>query len=143
MVVILKRINEDVRPPDIQDFLQPALQGGFLKRTGHIESIKIQMHQCKEPEKVEFHALVDVMPDGVAKRVVKSLNRKSCKGKPINVMMYVYRQLDNDRRKSRYQLANDRRVADRRNPFVVIKDVTKQRPAPRDIKPKIPNVEWY
>lgn len=43
MIVILKRISATTRVHDIESFIEPVLQGGFLKKTGRIESLKISL----------------------------------------------------------------------------------------------------
>lgn len=124
MNLILKRVNENIDVSDIKLFLQPALKGGVFKKTGKIDSIKIQMLQEIGSEKTEYHSLVVVYPDEVALRVIKILNRKPCNGKPINISEYVIRQAINDRRQDQGQIALNRRKADRRRNNVQIHDVT-------------------
>ena len=124
MFVILKRIHDQVRANDIHFFLEPALQGGFFKKTGHIQSIKIEMIQDKDANKTEINALVDVEPDAVAQRVIKNLNRKSCNGKPINIAEYFYRYHGNDPRQSVFEPEINRRKADRRRKNLQVTDIT-------------------
>ena len=122
MILILKRITENTRVPDIEDFLRPVLQGGFLRKTGRIESLKIQLH--KVGDKKEYHALVSIEPSVVAQRVIKQLNRKMLCGKAINIAEFHFRHFSNDRRQSRYRPLHDRRKADRRRKGVEIHDIT-------------------
>jgi len=124
MILILKRINEDSKVFDIEAFLEPALQGGLLRATGYINNLQILKLQSSGSKKAECYALVKVEPDRVAKRVIKQLNRKSCCGKPINVVRFFERDFNNDPRRSRYQIAHNRRMADRRRTDLKLLDVT-------------------
>jgi hypothetical protein len=127
MILILKRISPSTLVPDIECFIAPALKGGLLTKQGKLENITVQV--LKEPgtDKTEYNALVRVEPVTVGKRVIKLLNRKALKGKPINVSEYHFRHRDNDRRNDRNQLANDRRRQDRRRLGLSISDITEQR----------------
>lgn len=142
MIVILKRVGEAARVPDIKHFLNPALQGGIFKKAGKIGSVKIQMHRQKTSRKVEYHALVSIDPDVVGQRVVKLLNRKLFKGKPINVTEYSLRHFSNDRRQSRYQSLNNRRLTDRRRKHMHIADVTDESKRIPKTEP-VADINWY
>jgi hypothetical protein len=141
MILILKRIKEDINVLDIEAFLEPALEGGFLKSAGRIKNLQIIKLLSSGSKKAECHALVKVDPDSVAKRVIKQLNRKPCKGKPINVVRYFARDFNNDLRRSRYQIAHNRRVADRRRTDLKIIDITLESRWQR-LGPD-PDINWY
>ncbi len=127
MILILKRISETTRIPDIEDFLEPVLKGGFLKKTGHIGSLRIQMVRQSDRIHPEYQALVDVEPDTVARRVIKLLNRKRLNGKHINIAEFHIRHFSKDRRKGKYRPLHDRRTADRRRKHLEISDITAER----------------
>ena len=112
-----------------EEHLHPHLPGGFLKKTGRIVSITIQLH--KIGEKKEYHALVCIEPDVVAQRIIKRLNRKPLGGKRINIAEVHVRHFSNDRRQGRYRPAHDRRKADRRRKGIEIHDITAERKAPK------------
>lgn len=131
MILILKRIPETTRVPDIEEFIQPALQGGFLKKSGRIESLKIQMMRLPGSSHAEYHAIVKIQPAVVGMRVIKLLNRKPCNGKPINVCEFHFRHRDNEKRQSRYQRAPDRRKSDRRRKELETVDITAERKGPK------------
>ena len=141
MMLILKRINEDIKVSDIKAFLEPALEGGLLKTAGSIHDLQILKLQSSVLKKAECHALVIVDPDRVAKRVIKQLNRKPCRGKPINVARYIIRDFNNDPRRSRYQIARTRRIADRRRTDLKIIDITQECRFER-LGPA-PDINWY
>lgn len=126
MILILKRISPSALPPDIESFIRPILKGGLFSKTGSLEKISIQMLQAANADKPEYNALVRVEPDKVGQRIIKQLNRKVLKGKPINVAEYYLRQRDNDRRSKRIDLANDRRRKERRRLNLKIIDITKR-----------------
>jgi len=98
MYLILKRISETTRIPDIEHFLKPALAKSVFTRAGYIESLTIKMIKTPDSDAAEYHAIVNITPDSVAKRVVQKLNRKRCHGKPINVAIYRFRYRHEDRR---------------------------------------------
>jgi len=134
MIIILKKIKSNTTVIDIEDFLQSALEGGFFKRKGWIESINIQeLHDVKK-DTFDYNALVVIKPDLVGKRVIKLLDRKALNAKRINVSEFHVRSYHNDRRISRYKKLNTRRIGDRRR-NVEIKDITDYRKTPAiDIK---------
>ena len=126
MILILKRISPSTQTPDIESFISPELKGSLFSKTGSLEKISIQMLQTANKDKAEFNALVRVEPDKVAQRIIKKLNRKSLKGKPINVAEYYLRHRDNDRRSGRVDPAIDRRRKERRRLDLKIIDITHQ-----------------
>lgn len=126
MILILKRISPSTLLPDIELFISPVLKGGLFSKSGNLAKISIQMLQPANLDQPEFNALVRVEPDVVAQRVIKRLNRKLLKGKPINVAEYCLRQRDNDRRNKSVNLANDRRRRERRRLDLKIIDITRQ-----------------
>ena len=127
MIIILKNIPANTRKKDIEDFIRPIIKGGFFSRSGRIESIRIKGQRDTRFNTLEFHALVRVVPDAVAMKVVKKLNRKLFKGKHTAVNEFQYRNWRNDRRTDTRQPASDRRLADRRRAHLeVIEDVSER-----------------
>ncbi len=124
MHLILKRVSENIGVSDIKVFLEPAVKGGLFKKSGSIDSIKIQMVLEIGSTKAEYHVLVVINPDAVGQRVIKALNRKSCNGKPINIAEYFLRHFTNDRRQDNNQIFVNRRKSDRRRKNLQIKDIT-------------------
>jgi hypothetical protein len=125
MVIILKNISASTLVLDIQNFLNPALEG-FFKKSGSIEDIKIQMLQSMDSNYVEYNALVRIEPDAAARRVIKVLNWQRCNQKPISLSEFHLRLYQNDQRKNRYQKLNSKRKADRRR-RLKITDVTAEK----------------
>lgn len=127
MIIILKNIPANTRKKEIEDFIRPIIKGGFFSRSGRIESIRIKGQRDTRFNTLEFHALVRVVPDVVAMKVVKKLNRKLFKGKHTAVNEFQYRNWRNDRRTDTRQPASDRRLADRRRAHLeVIEDVSER-----------------
>ncbi len=136
MNVILKRIGETTTVPDIEGFIEPALRGGLLKRPGRIERLRIERLQQPGSSHVEYDAVVRIESDAVAQRVIKTLNRKRCNGKLIDVCEYHLRHREDDRRIGRYRplkgnRLEDRRVGDRRRWNLEITDITEERKKPK------------
>jgi len=98
MVIILRRIPENTTEQDIVDFVEPALKGGLFKKTGHIESIQKLVLKDTQRKTIEFHGLVSIDSEAAANRVIKNLNRKTFKNKPILVREYFHRSWHNDPR---------------------------------------------
>jgi len=127
MILIIKKISATTRVLQIEQFLNPALKGGFLKRQGFIESLEIKMFKHRDLNVPEYHAIVKVEPDVVAHRIIHRLNRKVCDGKSVNISQYHVRYRTNDRRDGLHTILNDRRMSDRRRKNIEITDITKIR----------------
>lgn len=124
MILIIKKINATTRVAQIEEFLAPALKGGLLKRKGVLERLEIKMFRHPDLASPEYHAIIKIEPDAVARRVIQRLNRKICDGKPVNICEYHVRYRTNDRREVMQSTRNDRRVIDRRRKNIDITDVT-------------------
>lgn len=126
MRLILKRINEYTSVPDIQGFLEPALNGGLFKKSGRIDNIVIQMHLQTGISEREYYGIVDVEPDIVAMRVIKILNRKPLNGKAINIAELQIRQYSNDVHEYYQSTDLQHRVCRRRKGLEIV-DITTER----------------
>ncbi len=123
MIIIIKNIPADTSDAEIEAFITPALNGGWLSRNGVIETISIKAQKDTLLNTIKYHGLVRVMPDSVAERVVKQLNRKRINGRNILVTEYHIRNWQNDPRISRHQLNEelpDHRRGDRRRRYIEI-----------------------
>lgn len=125
MILIIKKISATTRIPQIEQFLNPVLKGGFLKRKGFIGGLEIKMFKHRDLTVPEYHAIVKVEPDVVAHRVIHRLNRKLCDGKLVNISQYHIRYRTNDRRDGLHTIVHDRRIFDRRRRNIEITDITK------------------
>ncbi|WAK02263.1 RNA recognition motif domain-containing protein [Methylobacter sp. YRD-M1] len=114
MLIILKNIPANTQKKEIEEFIWPAVKGGFFRKGGKIESIQIKGQIDTQLNMAEFHALVRIEPDAVAIRVIKKLNRKLFKGKYTAIDEFHHRDWHNDRRTDAQQTPNDRRHVDRR-----------------------------
>lgn len=123
MIIIIKNIPANTSEEDIEEFITPALKGGWLSKNGAIESITIKALKDTVSNTVKYHGLVRIMPDSVGDRVIKQLNRKRINGRHILVNEYHIRNWHNDPRISRHQLNEelpDKRKADRRRRYIEI-----------------------
>ncbi len=117
MVIILKDIPAKIKKQEIKDFITLAVKGNWLKRSGQIQSVFLLSQKNIQTHAIQNHILVEIFPDLVAERVIKTLNRKTIAGQYIAVCEYKIRNWRNDPRinKPVGKLINDRRVSDRRN----------------------------
>ncbi len=97
MIIFLRRIPANTKKQDIIDFINPLLKGNIFQKKGHIENIKILVLRGDETHAVEYHGLVTIDSDAVAKRIIK-LNKKIIRGKHITVREYHHRLWQNDPR---------------------------------------------
>ena len=116
MIVFLRRIPANTSTHEITSFIQPAIKGGLLARSGRIDNIKIVRIKDAERNTLEYHGLVRIEPDAAAARAIKTLNRKAINGKNIAVREYHTRNWHNDPRlKNQGNLKfADRRKGERR-----------------------------
>lgn len=98
MIIILRRIPKNTEKYEVIEFLTPVLKGGFFKRAGRIEYIKILALNDTKRNTIEYHALVTIDSDSAAKRIIRKLNRKEFKNKSITVRQYFYRSWKNESR---------------------------------------------
>lgn len=128
MIIILKNIPANTRNQDIEDFIRPALKGGLFSKSGQIESISILAQKDPKMHHIEYHGLVRIMPDAIAKRAIKKLNRKRINGKHVAVHEYQIRRWQNDPRirNQNEELSNKRQSDRRRRHLEVEKDISVQ-----------------
>jgi RNA recognition motif-containing protein len=128
MIVMLRRIPANTKKHDVFDFIEPALKGGLLKKSGRIEDINILIFKDTQTMVMEYHCLVTIDSNAVAYRVIKKLNRKPFKGKRITVREYFPRSWHNDPRINQHEWNEelvDKRQADRRRPKLeVVEDIS-------------------
>ena len=123
MIIILRRIPENTKKSELIEFISPALKGGILKKTGHIEYIKILTLKDTQRNTIEYHGLVTIDSDAAAKRAIKQLNRKPFKNRNITVREYFYRSWHNDPRVNMGQWNDElkeKRKGNRRRPRLEI-----------------------
>jgi hypothetical protein len=129
MIVFMRNIPDDTNRRDIVAFIEPALQGGFFKAKGEILSVSVLLIKDKGVKLMEYHAIVNITPDAVAARVIKSLHGRVFKGKRIALREYVVRSWKNDRRNTAKPgtVADERRQTPtrRRNLHIEIKKLVK------------------
>ena len=117
MIVFLRNIPVETRRRDIIAFIEPAMKASFFGKKGFIDDIQILHFKDVGRFISEYHALVYVEPDVVAKRVIKRLNRKSILHKHIAVREYQIRNWHNDPRTNHRPLTRniaEKRIGERR-----------------------------
>jgi hypothetical protein len=95
MKVILKYAPKNTTYNQIFHFLKPTLDGGLFIKFGKIKDVSVLAHKDRLSQAVDFHVILDIQPDEVAKRVVKKLHRKKLNGQHIDVMEYIERSIYN------------------------------------------------
>ena len=95
MKIILKYVPKNTTYQQIFHFLKPTLAGGLFIKLGEIKGVLVFVHKHRFSQAVDFHVILDIQPDEVAKRVVKKLHRKKLNGQYIDVMEYIERSIYN------------------------------------------------
>lgn len=116
MLIILKNIAVTTTRKDIEDFVKPAIKGGWLHRSGRIERIAMLKQKAPAMAGFEHHALVEITPDTIAQKAITKLNCKRLKNKNIKVNEYQIRLWQNDPRINRepIEAVLNKRRGDRR-----------------------------
>ena len=92
MVLFLKNIPLQAKYSDIVGFVEPAMKRKlFFGKKGIIENIRVLHVKDPTTNIAEVHGLVTIVPDKVAKKVIKRLNNKKFKSKYIEVREYYQR----------------------------------------------------
>lgn len=91
MIVLFKNIPENSYHNDIRNFIQPVVKGGLFRKQGSINSIEIIALQEINNTALEFQALVNIEPETVANRVIKTLHGTQVKGRRVVVRQYFFR----------------------------------------------------
>jgi hypothetical protein len=111
MVIILIDIFDSTDKRDIEDFIRPFVTNG------RIESISVMAQKDSKSHDLQYHALVTITSDFVAKEAIKKIKwtEIKLKGRNIAIREFRNRACHDDPRKDElaYQL-NDRRQSDRR-----------------------------
>jgi hypothetical protein len=114
MDIILKNIPPGTTYEHIRDFIEPAIKGSLLRKSGRIENISILVQKACKKYDLKYYGLVTIIPDAMAEQAIRKLNRKKINGRNINVVEYRIRRWHNDRRGRNYDKLSDTRFGDRR-----------------------------
>jgi hypothetical protein len=95
MKVILKYVPKNTTYKQIFHFLKPTLNGGLFSKFGKIKCVSVLAHKHRLSQTVDFHVILDIQPDEVAKRVVNKLHRNQLNGRHIDVIEYIERSIYN------------------------------------------------
>lgn len=131
MMIILKKISVKTKKQDIKDFVIPAIKGNWLSKSGQIKNVLILTQRNVRTRVIQYHVLVELIPDSIAERAIKRLNMTTLVGKYVAVSEYKVRNWHNDPRMnhsyaSTYKRLKDKRIADRRNQYeeVISEDIS-------------------
>jgi len=120
MIIFFRNIPINTKKYEIAAFIEPAFNGSFLVRSRtkiSVQDIEILSIQDIDSNEQERHALVQVYPDEVARRLIKHIDGAVFKNTPVSAREYVNRSSLNDSRNSGPSTAAEilnRRVVDRR-----------------------------
>jgi hypothetical protein len=120
MILILKNIAAKINKKQIKEFLEPTVKGSLFHKTGQIQSIRVLLLKNVKTHITHSHGLVEIIPDTVAERVIKKLNRKIMQGKLVRIAEYRTRSPRNDLRYRKNSIDNtpkDRRTIERRDEY--------------------------
>jgi len=98
MVVFFRNIPDHTTHNHLIEFIEPVIKVPWFRAKGTIGRIKLIELQDANAKTSEFHGLVTIEPDKVARKVIKKLNRKRFLGKHILVREYQSRCWHNDLR---------------------------------------------
>lgn len=130
MNLFLRRIPANTHHREIADFIKPALQRGWLRKSGQILNIDVLVLHDVRSEVIEYHGLVKLDSDWAVNKAVDELKNRRLNGRFVLVRPYFHRNWDNDPRQGQSKLDSDlfmeRRKADRRrgNYLKMIKNVS-------------------
>lgn len=122
MVIILKHIHAKTTRQNIKDFLASELKGGLLSKSGQIQNIYILTQRNIRTREMQYHGLVEILPDSVAERIIKKLNAKMIINKRVAISEYKIRDWHNDPRVINIHgrpkpRKNERRISERREQY--------------------------
>ena len=76
MIVFLRRIPADTKKQEIIAYIKPFLKGRLLQKSGRIEGVKILVLKETQTNTIEYHGLVTIDSDDVARRVIKKTQQE-------------------------------------------------------------------
>ena len=117
MKIFLKNIPVGTHADDLVKFFTPFIQKGInpFRTKGKIINKYFADELNRECDVVAHHALVEIVPDKVAKKVLKRLRRHPFKGRRILIREFVDRCWENDRKYLKtQQKIHKREIANRR-----------------------------
>jgi len=97
MIIILANIPDNTGNQEIEDFIRLAVKDAF------IANISIMAQKNTQTHDLQFHGLVTIIPDSVAKEVIKKLNGNKINGRHVDIHEYQARYWHNDPRISEDQ----------------------------------------
>ncbi len=100
MIILFTNIPTDFYHDNIRSLIQPVIKGGLFKPQGTISGVEIIALKENDDDALEYQALVNIEPETVAHRAIKSLHRMNVRGYRIMVRQYFTRNSENDKRRT-------------------------------------------
>jgi hypothetical protein len=101
MILFFRNIPASTEPFELEDFIEPAMKVWLYFKRGRILKTEMLAVHDTVANSVEFHALVYVDSEKTGTRIIKKLNGKHFKTKPLEIREYINRCWQNDRRINR------------------------------------------
>lgn len=101
MNIFIRRIPANTRHIEISDFVAPALNRGFFRKSGQVIDVQILALQDVRLGTIEYHGLVTLDSEHTAQNAVKILKNRRLNGRLVMVRPYYHRSWSNDPREKR------------------------------------------
>jgi len=113
MIIILVNLSENMDEHQIEELIKP------LVKDCQIVKISILAQKNRKTSIFEFHGLVTIIPDSVARNIIEELINNKINNKYSDVREYQERYGHNDQRVNSNHLKglNDSRCSDRRRKY--------------------------
>lgn len=101
MLVFIRLLPESVTQSDLRKFVSRAMRSywsSLFFPSSRIRSTEIRKCSNSTNHSVEYHGIVDIEPAKAAVKAIRKLNRRSLKGKEVEVRKYYQRSALRDRR---------------------------------------------
>lgn len=98
MNIFLRRIPANTKHAEISEFVSPALNRGFFRKSGRIINVEILALQDTRIGTIEYHGLVTLDSESAVQSAVKGLKNRRLNGRLVVVRPYYHRSWYNDPR---------------------------------------------
>ncbi|MDD1622340.1 MAG: RNA-binding protein [Methylococcaceae bacterium] len=98
MNIFLRRIPANTKHAEISEFVSPALNRGFFRKSGRIINVEILALQDTRIGTIEYHGLVTLDSEAAVQSAVRGLKNRRLNGRLVVVRPYYHRSWYNDPR---------------------------------------------
>lgn len=109
MFIIVKHIHASVAIDDLEQFVRPALKGGWWQKPAELKSIRIIGLVDLSDLLVERHVLMRITPHSEKNRVIKVLNNREIALQNYQVAEYILRHWRNNNQPNNARRAGNER----------------------------------